>query len=66
MTHTLRIALPRVAVGVVVAFALFLLYAVLLDQGTLLTPFVGKFNAMASFFHEFAHDARHMLGAPCH
>ena len=66
MTHTLRIALPRVAVGAVVAVALFLLYAVLLDQGAILAPFVGRMNSMSMFLHEFAHDARHILGAPCH
>ncbi|MCU1676357.1 MAG: hypothetical protein JWM93_1115 [Frankiales bacterium] len=66
MTHILRTALPRVGVGAVVALALFVLYAVLVDQGALLQPFVGKVNAMSMFFHEFAHDARHMLGAPCH
>jgi len=66
VTHTLRIALPRVAVGGVVVVALFLLYAVLLDQGAILTPFVGRMSSMSMFLHEFAHDARHMLGAPCH
>lgn len=66
MTHALRTALPRVGVGAVVLTALFVLYAVLLDQGALLQPFTGKLSAMASFMHEAAHDARHMLGAPCH
>ncbi len=66
MTHTLRIALPRVAVGGVVIVALFLLYAVLLDQGAILQPFVGRLGSLSMVLHEFAHDARHMLGAPCH
>ena len=66
MTHSLRAALPRVGAGAVVALALFVLYAVLLDQGSLLQPFVGSASAMSSFLHEFAHDARHMLGVPCH
>ena len=66
MTHTLRIALPRVAVGAVVGLALVLLYAVLLDQGALIQPFAGKLSGMSMFLHEFAHDARHLLGAPCH
>jgi cobalt transporter subunit CbtB len=42
------------------------MYAVLLDQGAILQPFVGRMSSMAMFLHEFAHDARHMLGAPCH
>ena len=66
MTHTLRIAMPRVAVGAVAALALFVLYAVLLDQGALLQPFAGKLSGVSMFLHEFTHDARHMLGVPCH
>jgi cobalt transporter subunit CbtB len=36
----------------VVALALLTLYAVFVSQGT--------------YLHEFAHDGRHLFGAPCH
>ena len=38
--------------SIAVALALLTLYAVFLGQGT--------------YLHEFAHDGRHLLGAPCH
>ena len=66
MTHSLRIALPRIGAGAAIAVAFLLLYAVLLDQGAILTPFVGAMSRASMFLHEFTHDARHMLGAPCH
>ncbi len=40
--------------------------AVFLDQGALLSPMLGKVAASANYVHEFAHDGRHLLGAPCH
>ncbi|QKW06706.1 CbtB-domain containing protein [Streptomyces sp. NA04227] len=39
--------------------ALIALYAVFLDQGTLI-------SATGDYLHEFAHDGRHLFGAPCH
>lgn len=39
--------------------ALVALYAVFLDQGTLI-------SATGDYLHEFAHDGRHLFGAPCH
>lgn len=39
--------------------ALLALYAVFLDQGTLV-------SATGEYLHEFAHDGRHLFGAPCH
>jgi hypothetical protein len=39
--------------------ALVALYAVFLDQGTLV-------SATGEYLHEFAHDGRHLFGAPCH
>ncbi|MEU6733834.1 CbtB domain-containing protein [Streptomyces physcomitrii] len=39
--------------------SLIALYAVFLDQGTLV-------SATGSYLHEFAHDGRHLFGAPCH
>lgn len=54
-----------IAVGAVV-LALLALYAVFLDQGQLLSPVLGNVAATANYLHEFAHDGRHLLGAPCH
>lgn len=39
-------------IAITVFFALLTLYAVFMAQGTTL--------------HEFAHDGRHLFGAPCH
>jgi len=54
-----------VTLGAVI-FALVTLYAVFLDQGNLLSPVLGKVAITANYIHEFAHDGRHLLGAPCH
>ncbi|GAA3121807.1 CbtB-domain containing protein [Streptomyces rectiviolaceus] len=42
-----------------VIIALIALYAVFIDNGALI-------SATGSYLHEFAHDGRHLLGAPCH
>ncbi|MEV5176994.1 CbtB-domain containing protein [Streptomyces flaveolus] len=52
--------------GTAVVLALLALYAVFLDQGQLLSPVLGKLATSANYLHEFAHDGRHLLGAPCH
>jgi hypothetical protein len=49
-----------------VIVALVTLYAVFLDQGALLSPVMGKLATSMNYLHEFAHDGRHLLGAPCH
>ncbi len=54
-----------IALGAVV-LALLALYAVFLDQGQLLSPVLGNVAVTANYLHEFAHDGRHLLGAPCH
>jgi hypothetical protein len=54
-----------ITIGAVIV-ALVTLYAVFLDQGQLLSPVMGKVAATANYIHEFAHDGRHLLGAPCH
>jgi hypothetical protein len=54
-----------VTIGAVI-MALVALYAVFLDQGNLLSPVLGKVAVTANYVHEFAHDGRHLLGAPCH
>jgi len=56
----------QVIAVVAVAFALFVLYAVFLDQGTLLSPVLGEAARQANYLHEFVHDGRHLLAVPCH
>jgi cobalt transporter subunit CbtB len=55
-THTEARPLVRprtiAMVTIAVALALLALYAVFIGQGT--------------YLHEFAHDGRHLFGAPCH
>lgn len=56
-----------VVIGVLAAaIALLALYAVFLDQGALLSPLLGHASWDQNFLHEFAHDGRHLGGAPCH
>jgi len=59
-------ALALVVTSTAVLLALLTLYAVFLDQGQLLSPVLGKVGTTADYLHEFAHDGRHLLGAPCH
>ncbi len=59
-------ALALVVTSTAVLLALLTLYAVFLDQGQLLSPVLGKVATTANYLHEFAHDGRHLLGAPCH
>ena len=54
-----------VTIGAVI-LALVTLYAVFLDQGQMLSPVMGKVAVSMNYIHEFAHDGRHLLGAPCH
>ena len=42
-------------------FALLVLYFVGMDQGA-----TSVFGASNTVIHEFVHDARHLLGYPCH
>jgi Probable cobalt transporter subunit (CbtB) len=56
-----------VAPGLVVAAAVWLLItAVAFDQGALLAPITDAMRDSGGMFHEFFHDARHLLGVPCH
>ncbi|WP_026208917.1 CbtB domain-containing protein [Catelliglobosispora koreensis] len=55
-----------VLAAVMVALALFILYVVMLDQGALLSAFVGDASWTNNYLHELAHDGRHVLAAPCH
>ena len=42
------------------ALALFAVHILLQENGVLFS------DQIAQYLHEFAHDARHSLGAPCH
>ena len=59
-------ALVAAVTGIAMLLALVVLYAVFLDQGTLLSPVMGKVAGTVNYLHELAHDGRHLLGAPCH
>ncbi|BCJ70729.1 CbtB-domain containing protein [Catellatospora bangladeshensis] len=52
--------------GLLVALALFILYAVFLDQGALLSPLYGELSRSANYLHELSHDGRHLFAANCH
>lgn len=45
--------------GAAAIVALIALYAVFIDNGTVL-------SATGDYLHEFTHDGRHLFGAPCH
>lgn len=55
------------APGLVAAFAASLLvYAVVFDQGALVAPLTDALQSSGGVLHELFHDARHLLGVPCH
>jgi hypothetical protein len=65
-THDQPIALPKISIGELAPYLFFgalmmlmILYFVGAEQGA--TSIVG-----GSSIHEFVHDARHLLGFPCH
>jgi hypothetical protein len=62
----IRPARDLLIVAAAVIVALITLYAVFFDQGQLLSPMLGNVAQSANYIHEFAHDGRHLLGAPCH
>jgi hypothetical protein len=42
------------------------LYLVSFDQGAAAAPLTHAAADSGGVFHEFFHDARHLLGVPCH
>lgn len=54
--------LPAAAILV----ALLALYAVAFDQGLLASRLTDAAAASGGVLHEAFHDARHLLGVPCH
>lgn len=53
------------ALGALV-FALLILYAIAFDQGALASLVTHAMADKGGVLHEFFHDARHVLGTPCH
>ncbi len=43
-----------------------LVFAIAFAQAELLQPVLGKAATGGNYLHEFFHDARHLLGFPCH
>jgi hypothetical protein len=58
------VPVPSASLVLAVLAAVALLFAVAFDQGQLAS--LVKAAAGDSTVHEFFHDARHMLGFPCH
>lgn len=48
------------------ALALLMLYLVAFDQGAVGLRLTGAMAEDGGVLHEFFHDARHLLGVPCH
>jgi len=59
---------PVLPLWSLLAFALLLLalFVLLSASGDLLMPLLGRAAGPFDYLHEFAHDGRHLLGAPCH
>ena len=64
----LAVRLPALGAGVlaalVAATSLLLLFVVTFDQGAAFASVGSALNAATT--HELFHDARHLLGVPCH
>jgi putative cobalt transporter subunit CbtB len=50
----------------VLVLAYLLTYIVAFDQGALLSPVTHAMADQGGVLHELFHDARHLLGVPCH
>jgi hypothetical protein len=50
----------------VLVLLLLALFVLLSASGDLLLPLLGRAAGPFDYLHEFAHDGRHLLGAPCH
>lgn len=67
------IALPQftlrdvpVRMWLAVGLLTLIVFAIGYDQGSLLRLFAGEVAEKNNYLHEFFHDARHLLGFPCH
>lgn len=54
---------PALVVGIV---AWLVVTAVAFDQGALIAPVTDAMSDRGGVLHETFHDARHLLGVPCH
>jgi len=61
-----RGGVPVVAIGALIAIALFSLWAVGYDVGQIFSIVQGKSAYDTMWLHEFVHDIRHESGFPCH
>lgn len=61
-----RSRLPALWGWLSAVLAALLVFAVLFDNGALLSPLVGESAYVQNYLHEFFHDARHLLGVPGH
>ena len=60
----LPVLTAQLVVGLVALTSLFLLFLVTMDQGGALASVGSALNSATT--HELFHDARHLLGVPCH
>jgi hypothetical protein len=65
---TTTIQRPRFGVGYIATLlaALLLFFALLMDQGQILSLIQGQIAYEQLVFHEVVHDARHTAAVPCH
>ncbi len=66
MDHSVPLRLLSIPLLGAVLFAMFVLYAIGFDQGALAAPITDAVRASGGVLHELFHDARHLLGVPCH
>jgi hypothetical protein len=59
-------AIPKLAVGILLALFGMGLFVVGFDQGHLFSIVQGQPAFHDLYLHEFAHDMRHAAGFPCH
>ncbi len=70
LSHELKIinsdGIPKMAIGILAAIALFSLFVVGYDQGQIFSLVQGNNAYGGMWLHEFTHDIRHAAGFPCH
>ncbi len=59
-------AFDRVLATGFITLGALIVYLVLFDQGAAATVVFGATAGHENVFHEYFHDGRHLLGAPCH
>ena len=66
MTRTVRTLAATNGLLLLLALLLAFLFVLLSASGALLAPLLGQAAGAVAYLHEFAHDGRHLLAAPCH